>query len=288
MPSKNPASTSPSTSPRPTEAAAAPAMMALSLDPLEFLPWIRARIDLGGFSDASWSEEHDTLVTSFLQHPNQQHVFFRVSAADGTLAVEHIPQVGDAEVILEFMYFLKDTQGGLKYGKVNGRSVESLLRTMDSVYVHQYRAISSWPESVRKDFREQFHRFMSTLTEIASQANGKTILYTPKENLDIPDAAALDKDLVQRLETVVIRWTRQIKEVVNNQDMAQQNENTVPLEEVQFWRSRTQDLKGITDQLKCAGVQRIVRVPRGRQVVLPWPLQDALRHDPEGFRRSKR
>lgn len=47
---------------------------------------------------------------------------------------------------------------------------------------------------------------------------GKTILYIPQEQLGDPKQAAKQKDLVQRLESTVIHWTRQIKEVVNQQD----------------------------------------------------------------------
>lgn len=47
---------------------------------------------------------------------------------------------------------------------------------------------------------------------------GKTILYIPQEEaLGDAKAAAKQKDLVQRLESTIIHWTRQIKEVVNQQ-----------------------------------------------------------------------
>ena len=47
----------------------------------------------------------------------------------------------------------------------------------------------------------------------AHQAKGKTALYIPGEDISDVKAAAKDKDLVQRLESTVIHWTRQIKEV---------------------------------------------------------------------------
>jgi len=43
-------------------------------------------------------------------------------------------------------------------------------------------------------------------------------LYIPNEDLSDIDTAIKDKDLLQRLESIVIFWTRQIKELVQNQD----------------------------------------------------------------------
>lgn len=39
----------------------------------------------------------------------------------------------------------------------------------------------------------------------------------PQEMLTDPKAAAKQKDLVQRLESTIIHWTRQIKALVNKQ-----------------------------------------------------------------------
>jgi dynein heavy chain len=57
---------------------------------------------------------------------------------------------------------------------------------------------------------------MSTLTEESAQMKGKTQLYIPDEHITDFEVAVRDKDLIQRLESTVIYWTRQIKEVVSN------------------------------------------------------------------------
>jgi hypothetical protein len=41
----------------------------------------------------------------------------------------------------------------------------------------------------------------------------------------VPEVAAKQKDLVQRLESTLIHWTRQIKEVVNRQDDGDETED---------------------------------------------------------------
>ena len=64
---------------------------------------------------------------------------------------------------------------------------------------------------------------MATLVEIANQIQGRTVMYIPEEDLEDMETSSRDKDLVQRLEYVLIQWTRQIKEVVSNQDNATQD-----------------------------------------------------------------
>ncbi len=58
----------------------------------------------------------------------------------------------------------------------------------------------------------------------------------------------------------MIHWTRQIKEVLSSQDALQTDENSGPLEEIDFWKNRCADLSGISDQLDKPGVKRITRM----------------------------
>ena len=71
---------------------------------------------------------------------------------------------------------------------------------------------------MRKDFILVLHKYISALTEASHISKGRTTLYIPAEDLSDIEAAAKDKDLLQRLESTVIFWTRQIKEVVYNQE----------------------------------------------------------------------
>lgn len=60
------------------------------------------------------------------------------------------------------------------------------------------------------------------------------------------DTAATDKDLLQRLETTVIFWTRQIKELVSNQDVNNQGDSNTPLDEIKHWEDRNNNLKVVS------------------------------------------
>ena len=148
----------------------------------------------------------------------------------------------------------------VQIGCIRGNLMDNLLRLMSDVYVPSVLSNKTWPDSVKKEFTGQLHKFMANLTESTYQVKGKTVLYIPQELLGSPRESAQEKDLVQRLESTLIHWTRQIKEVVNNQDNGELGEDAGPLAEIEFWRSRSVDLSGIREQLDEPGVSKIVEV----------------------------
>jgi len=142
-----------------------------------------------------------------------------------------------------------------------GDALHSLLRQMHGLYVPAVINNTSWPEAVKADFTAQLHKFMANLTETVFEVKGKTILYIPAEHITDAKEASKQKDLVQRLESTIIHWTRQIKEVVNRQDSQDVGgEASGPLDEIEFWRGRSIDLSGIRTQLDDPAVAAIVSV----------------------------
>lgn len=101
---------------------------------------------------------------------------------------------------------------------------------------------------------------MATLTEESATSKGRTQLYIPEEHISDVDTAVKDKDLLQRLESTVIYWTRQIKEVVSNQDAQTSQESTSPLDELEHWKNRTQNLKSLTTRLTEKQLKKIIEV----------------------------
>jgi dynein heavy chain len=135
--------------------------------------------------------------------------------------------------------------------------MEPLLRLMGHVYLPQVAHSGSWPDAVRKDFLSYTHRFMSSLTEAVHEAQGRTVLYMPAEELSdlSTHEAARDRHLTQRLETTLMYWTRQIANVLNKQDCSDMGQRAGPLVEIEFWRSRSADLNGISAQLEDKAVR---------------------------------
>jgi len=137
----------------------------------------------------------------------------------------------------------------------------SLLGVMKGVFTPALQAKEQWPESIRKDFAGGIHRYMAQLTEQTHELRGTTKLYVPSEGYEQsdPDAAANSKDLVQRLESTVIHWTRKIREVIDA-DNQSPDESLGPLAEIAFWRRRGDDMSGLRDQLTDPKLLATVRV----------------------------
>ena len=149
--------------------------------------------------------------------------------------------------------------GTIGRGGLNLASFERVMKGLVEKQVSQNTALT---DGACNDLSSHYHRCMATLTDTIHFADRKTVLYCPEFPFTNVAEAALDKDLVQIIESVVIHWTRQIKDVVNNQDMGGSAEVSGPLEEIDFWKGRTQDLVGIQEQVQSGKVGRILEVLR--------------------------
>lgn len=144
--------------------------------------------------------------------------------------------------------------------RVQNNPLDDLLAKMTSDYVPQLHAEQEWPDGVKKEFQANLNKFMATLTEESASMKGKTKLYIPEEHISDVEVAVRDKDLIQRLESTVIYWTRQIKEVVSNQETNSSGENSDPLDEIEHWRARTTNLSDLRARLTDVKLQKILEV----------------------------
>lgn len=226
------------------------------------IQWIRDRINLPCYCPSDWTSANATTAKEFVECSDIPALFI-VREMDGL----KVSTVAPRSITSTIMYFVKvgdvtvspqNVHHSLQYGTVQTDSIGSLLQLMTGCYMERIKRNTSWPESIRKEFTTQFYRFMSSLTETVSRSCGKTILYLPP--WDINSINVEDKELMQQLESTVIHWTRQIKEMINNQDETFDTEDSGPLKEIQFWKLRTQDLSGITDQLVRPDIQAVIGI----------------------------
>lgn len=138
--------------------------------------------------------------------------------------------------------------------------LQDLLEKMNSEYVKKLLQENEWPDGVKKEFIKNLHSFMAYLNETTHIARGQTYLYIPDEDLTDVEAAVKDKDLLQRLESTVIYWTRQIKELVSNQDSPATNQIESPIEEIGYWKRRTANLVVLTQRLTKTELNKIIQV----------------------------
>lgn len=172
----------------------------------------------------------------------------------------------------EFAYFIKNFQDNtpitgdniqnlLFNGVVGPDDLKFILKVMKSQYIPAFLNDQSWPENVRKEFIAEMHKFMATTTEIAFQRDGQTKLYLPKENLNSAKDSQ-EKDLIHRLESTLLGWNKQIREIINNPRSQNDSELAGPLDEIKYWRSRQENLSSIQKQIESPELQKILDILR--------------------------
>jgi len=89
------------------------------------------------------------------------------------------------------------------------------------------------------------------------QTKGKTLLpLPPAEGGSDP---ARDKERIHVLESAVVTWTRQIKNVLKTDPEAvlKHGEHPGPLVEVEFWAAKAQNLNSIYEQLSGPHIRKV-------------------------------
>jgi len=131
---------------------------------------------------------------------------------------------------VDTMISADDIEDQVQFSTLEGDPLDDLLNKMVNDQMPNLLGENDWPEGVRKDFIANLHRFMASLTEASHMQRGRTFLYIPTEDLTDIEACVKDKDLIQRLEFIVIKWTQQIKELVSNQDSPSNHDISSPLD----------------------------------------------------------
>ncbi|XP_021031708.1 dynein heavy chain 2, axonemal [Mus caroli] len=235
----------------------------LSTSLMDMKPFFLSRTMLTGLADATWTGEHDMVLEHFVQDPAVPALTIFIDPIFGLKLELGMPVQTQNQIV----YFIRQApvpitpenfEETVQYGTVRGAYIPALLRLLSGVYVPQIFMNKSWPESIRNHFVSHLHRFLASLTDTRYKLEGHTVLYIPAEAIQMdPEVVVKDKELVQRLETSMIHWTRQIKEVLSAQESVETGENLGPLEEIEFWHNRCMDLSSISKQLVKKGVKHI-------------------------------
>ncbi|CAO2643769.1 Dynein axonemal heavy chain 2 [Lemmus lemmus] len=230
---------------------------------MDVKPLFLSRAMLTGLADATWTEEHDAVLDHFVQDPTELALTIFIDPIFGLKLELGMPVQTQNQIV----YFIRQApvpitpenfDTTVQFGTVRGAYIPALLRLLSGVYVPQIFMNTSWPESIRNHFVSHLHRFLACLTDTRYKLEGHTVLYIPAEAINMnPEVVVKDKELLQRLETSMIHWTRQIKEVLSAQESVETGESLGPLEEIEFWHNRCMDLSGISKQLVKPGVKHI-------------------------------
>ena len=157
----------------------------------------------------------------------------------------------------EFFFFLKkkpcritkkNMHDEIVYDKVDGNIDKYLLDKMKESLSDRIFSLN-WPEGIKNDLISNMHKFLIILNQSYFQELNKVVLYIPRENISGSEASK-DKELVARLESIMIEWTNQIRDFLSNQDNASNREDFDINEEISYLESRNSNLAAISDQLE--------------------------------------
>ena len=221
-----------------------------------------------------WKAEYEEIVHDFLTKKDKKKLFFWLDMTGLRVDTVEPPRYYDvkyeSEEDYQVAFFLKIKDGEVIYknidesviaSSIEGDPLDDLKRKIEQI-LPKFRQ-EKWPEAMKKDFYNQLQAFMAGLFEAYQASRGEAELYIPDEDLSDISAAANDKDLVQQLDSSVLRWTRQIKNEVYNQDSQQERENSKPSDEIEHWKNRKKKLTRIKEQLdKNPQLQKIKKVLR--------------------------
>uniref|UniRef100_A0A8C0I316 Dynein axonemal heavy chain 2 n=1 Tax=Balaenoptera musculus TaxID=9771 RepID=A0A8C0I316_BALMU len=256
-------------------------------------PLFLSRAVLTGLAAATWTEEHNTILEHFAQDPSEPILTIFIDPCLGLKLGLGMPVQTQNQIV----YFIRQApvpitpenfEATVHFGTVRGSYIPALLRLLNGVFAPQIFRNTTWPESIRNHFASHLHRFLACLTDTRYKLEGHTVLYIPAEAMNMkPEAVVKDKELVQRLETSMIHWTRQIKEVLSAQETVEIGENLGPLEEIEFWRNRCMDLSGISKQLVKPGVKHIESILRLAKSSYLAPFMKLAQQIQDGSRQAQ-
>ncbi|KAK6170907.1 hypothetical protein SNE40_019193 [Patella caerulea] len=168
----------------------------------------------------------------------------------------------------------KDTnlRVALLYGDLAYSPLDQLSAFVDEVLVpllSNDRNHDHWPKVVSTDVTKHVHSLKSNVFVVSGQAKGKTLLPLPVGAERVESTApqddkgeSFDRTLIHAIESVIIEWTHQIRDVLKR-DSAQpllEGLNPTPFVEIKFWENKAQNLECIYEQLRDPKVRKMAEL----------------------------
>ncbi|KAK3590847.1 hypothetical protein CHS0354_024585 [Potamilus streckersoni] len=165
----------------------------------------------------------------------------------------------------------KDTnmRTALMFGDLSYSPLDQLSTFVDEVLVpllSNERNHVNWPNVVSKDVQRHVHNLKGNVYVVSGLAKGKTLLPLPvgaEKVAELDDESeTLDIAVIHSIESVVIEWVHQIRDVLK-QDSSQpllEGLNPTPFVELEFWKNKSTNLECIYEQLRDPVVRKMAEL----------------------------
>ncbi|KAL8275155.1 hypothetical protein Esti_000905 [Eimeria stiedai] len=141
---------------------------------------------------------------------------------------------------------------------LHGPVLQQIALIIRGVCIPLLRENCLWPESLKKGLLRRLSCYAGQLNEVAKRTNGCNTLALPSEDLSDITECLTDRDLMQRLERLVLSWTCQVKEILSLQDEADASLDSGHLGEIQRWTEHSQNLHALMKQFQEPAIQEIL------------------------------
>jgi dynein heavy chain len=212
------------------------------------------------------SDDTQRIVREFLESPE---VCCLVVSGDSLAASHALPKrlpKGKA------FYFMKTqpvvvTPDGVRdqlvCGEMTAEPLVHLEKVLGDVYLPLLSNVQNqegWGEIASKDVVDRLQGFLASVNIVVGHTRGETCLPLPV--MDTSGAASSkDKEKMHLLDTAVITWTKQIKNVLklDPESLLKLGLNPTPDVEIEFWKAKAANLNSIYSQLRSERIKRVLK-----------------------------
>eukprot|EP00928_Gymnodinium_smaydae_P023763 TRINITY_DN1947_c0_g1_i2.p1 TRINITY_DN1947_c0_g1~~TRINITY_DN1947_c0_g1_i2.p1 ORF type:complete len:4562 (+),score=1174.36 TRINITY_DN1947_c0_g1_i2:66-13751(+) len=233
------------------------------------------------FSAFSADEASGRALARFLDEPETLYCFCYPGSESVTVNCTDFPTVNQLKKKVIVMHRVRKE---VEISKENISEavimVELTKNLMDllNVYCHSVYLSTlmnpanqrGWSDLIAKDLMDKYHVFLAKLHVAVGLMKGHTWLPLPPRDALPTSSAGLasgasqsmgSKDRVHVLEGAVITWTKQIRYVLRQDPemLLKEGKHPQPNAELQFWKSKAENLNAIHSQLGMDGLKKVLK-----------------------------
>ncbi|CAF3393401.1 unnamed protein product [Rotaria sp. Silwood1] len=229
-------------------------------------------------------EENKILVHEFFDKADSPMLIIQYTASGSLQPTVSFPNI----LKNKSCYFIKKRRENIPrdatlrdvimYGDLSTSPVDQLSAMVDELLIPLLQNPSNneaWPKVLSQDILRHALGIKNKVHILNGQMKGKTLLPVPAGTERVADdttngqqenghAATVDSNLLHAIESVVIEWSHQVQDVLKKDSSQALLDGGSPLPgvEVDFWRSRYNNLLNIHEQLSDARVKKMAELLR--------------------------
>ncbi|NXG62204.1 DYH17 protein, partial [Hemiprocne comata] len=181
-------------------------------------------------------------------------------------------------------------QSGLLVGDISPSPVEQLITVVEEVLsplLLSEENVEGWPRVVVEDIVQQVQQLKNEMVVMGGKIQGKFLLPLPEHlDQDVSSsvlhclAGALGSSALHDIESIIMEWSHQIRDILNKDSVQPLLEGLYPLPrtEFEFWHTRTLKLQCINDQLLLPRVTALAKTLEKADSCY-WPVLQSMFRD---------